>query len=169
MNLYHGSIVAVQKPKIIIPADSHTTDFGHGFYTTTDYEQAKKWVEIRKFRGQIPKSPAGNGFISVFEAPDDLLQNKNLNRLIFESPDREWLDFVMNNRTRQDFIHEYDIVFGPVANDRVYAALTLFESRFLDADETIRRLKTYVLVNQIAFHTEKSLRELVFVRSNSVL
>jgi hypothetical protein len=44
-------------------------------------------------------------------------------------------------------------------------ALTLFEEGLLDSDETIRRLKTYRLVNRILFHTEKSLDGLAFVRS----
>ena len=46
MKLYHGSIVAVHEPKILTPA--RTLDFGKGFYTTTDFEQAKKWVQNKK-------------------------------------------------------------------------------------------------------------------------
>ena len=46
--------------------------------------------------------------------------------LIFDKPTDEWVDFVMKNRTQKDFNHNYDIVYGPVANDRVYAAFALF-------------------------------------------
>ena len=64
--------------------------------------------------------------------------------------------------------HGYDIVAGPVANDRVYATLTLYEIGQLDAEETIRRLKTYTLVDQLLFHTEKALTHLRFTGSEAV-
>jgi hypothetical protein len=154
---------AVEWPRVIIPAEFRTTDFGAGFYTTNEYEQARKWVLIKRSRFQTE-----GGFVSVFNAPDDLLHNEQLNRLVFQSADKKWLEFVMNNRNRVDFSHDYDLVAGPVADDKVYATLTLFEEGLLDFDETIRRLKTYQLVNQILFHTGKSLRELAFIRSDRV-
>jgi hypothetical protein len=163
MKLYHGGSIVVEQPHIIQRTHSHTTDFGPGFYTTTDYEQAKKWVEIRRERGQTE-----GGFVSVFEAPEALLQNSQLKRLIFNTAEREWLNFVMKNRNHPDFTHDNDIVAGPVANDRVYAALSLYEEAFLDIDETIRRLKTYKLVNQILFATEKSVQELTFIEGKNV-
>ena len=38
MILYHGSNVVVEKPEILKP--SHALDFGPGFYTTLNREQA---------------------------------------------------------------------------------------------------------------------------------
>jgi hypothetical protein len=163
MELYHGGKETVEQPRIIVPGDFRTTDFGHGFYTTSQYEQAKKWVLIKRSRGQTD-----GGFVSVFEVPDDLLHNPRLKRLVFHSADKSWLEFVLNNRTHVDFIHDFDLAAGPVANDRVYVALSLFEEGLLDFDETIRRLKSYQLVNQILFHTKKSLGELTFVRSDRI-
>jgi hypothetical protein len=154
---------SVTQPRVIIPADFRTTDFGRGFYVTNDYEQARKWVLIRRFRGQTT-----GGCVSVFNAPDNLLQKTSLKRLVFSQADTAWLEFVMNNRVHVDFTHDYDLVAGPVANDRVYAALSLFEEGLLDFEETIKRLKTYRLVNQILFHTQKSLEELVFIRSERI-
>lgn len=40
MKLYHGSTVAVRNPNI--QQGRKATDFGKGFYTTSDFEQAKK-------------------------------------------------------------------------------------------------------------------------------
>ena len=48
MKLYHGSTVVVKQPNIRIGRKN--TDFGKGFYTTTDIEQAKKWSGIKKQR-----------------------------------------------------------------------------------------------------------------------
>jgi hypothetical protein len=163
MKLYHGGLTVVETPRIISGPHFHTTDFGFGFYTTTDYEQAKKWVGIRRARGQTT-----GGAVSAFDAPDDLLQHTDLRQLIFHSVDRSWLDFVMHNRHDADFAHNYDIVAGPVANDNVYAALSLFEQGFLDAESTILRLKTYTLVNQIFFHTEKALKTLHYTGSTQL-
>ena len=56
MKLYHGSIVAVHEPKILTPA--RTLDFGKGFYTTTDFEQAKKWVQNKKRNENLPIAKA---------------------------------------------------------------------------------------------------------------
>jgi hypothetical protein len=152
----------VPEPKILTPDPKRTVDFGRGFYTTTDFEQAKRWVKIRQNRDQT------SGFVSVFEAPDNLLETVELKVLKFDSADKDWLDFVLKNRNDQDFQHNYDIVAGPVANDRVYATLTLYESELLDVEETIHRLKTYQLVNQILFHSEKTLQYLTFVETQEI-
>ena len=41
MKVYHGSIFIVEKSNLEIL--NKKTDFGKGFHTTTDIEQAKKW------------------------------------------------------------------------------------------------------------------------------
>ncbi|MBQ4033027.1 MAG: DUF3990 domain-containing protein, partial [Paludibacteraceae bacterium] len=69
----------------------------------------------------------------------------------------------MKNRTQKDFNHNYDIVYGPVANDRVYAAFALFEGGVLNKQELIAELKTYKLVDQYLFHTVDSLKAISFV------
>ena len=43
--IYHGSIEEVRNPEI--RHSNRSLDYGFGFYTTTSYEQAKKWVERR--------------------------------------------------------------------------------------------------------------------------
>ena len=54
MILYHGSNVEVREPKIIV--SNRTLDFGAGFYTTSNKEQAEKMVEdtnIRRRKGTL--------------------------------------------------------------------------------------------------------------------
>lgn len=46
IELYHGSTLAVHEPKILTP--SRTLDFGKGFYTTTDFEQALDLLSFEK-------------------------------------------------------------------------------------------------------------------------
>lgn len=80
----------------------------------------------------------------------------------------EWIDFVMSNRILKDFKHDYDLVYGPVANDRVYAAFALYENDLLDKEGLIKELKTYKLVDQMLFHTDKSLKYLRYIESKEI-
>lgn len=43
MILYHGSNLEIKSPQLL--KIQRTLDFGKGFYTTSDFEQAKKWAE----------------------------------------------------------------------------------------------------------------------------
>lgn len=89
----------------------------------------------------------------------------DLSVLSFDIPDEQWLDFVMANRMNKDFTHDYDIVKGPVANDRVYASFALYEAGLLNKQTLISELKTYKLVNQILIHTEKALAAIRFIEA----
>ena len=159
MTLYHGSLEIVEKPAILEP--NRTMDYGKGFYTTTSKDQADKWV-IRKITAvNQPK-----GFTNIYSFDETVLDT--LKVLKFDSPDEAWLDFVMNNRTDKNFTHDYDIVYGPVANDRVYAAFAFYEEGMLDKQGLIRELRAYKLADQLLFHTEKALNYLHFVKAEEV-
>lgn len=158
MKLYHGSLNKVDEPKIIIP--TRTLDYGAGFYTTTSYDQAYKWVE-RKLGNE-----ERIGYVNEYEWDDD--SKSNLNYLHYDEPNEEWVDFVHNNRTIAGFKHDYDIVYGPVANDRVYAAFALYEQGFIDKQTLINELKAYKLVDQLLFHTENALKTLKYIGSKEV-
>ena len=58
MILYHGSNVAVDKPRLI--AAKRLLDFGSAFDLTSDLEQAKKWAlrtqKIREIRFCVPRN-----------------------------------------------------------------------------------------------------------------
>ena len=158
MKLYHGSLEVVSEPRIITP--NRTLDYGRGFYTTTSYEQAEQWV--RRRRG----TQHSVGYVNVYELADILPEE--IKQLRFETPTEEWVDFVMRNRTERGFEHSFDIVYGPVANDRVYAAFAFYESNLLDKEGLIRELRTYELVDQFLFHTEQSLQHLTFIEAKEV-
>ena len=159
MKIYHGSIEKVESPEIRV--SNRTLDYGHGFYTTTSYEQAEAWV-----RRRMNEKRASRGYICVYELDERALQN--LNTLIFDQPTEEWVDFVMQNRTQKGYVHEFDIVYGPVANDRVYAAFALYEGGLINKQALIAELKAYKLVDQYLFHTEKALQALTFIEAKEV-
>lgn len=153
MKLYHGSLEIVKHP--VIRQSNRTLDYGQGFYTTTSEKQAEDWVKHR-----LKETNAAKGYVNVYEF--DKMICSALNCLMFEAPTEEWVDFVMRNRTERGFAHDYDIVYGPVANDRVYAAFALYEGGLLDKQNLIAELKTYKLVDQYLFHTETALQALKF-------
>ena len=159
MKLYHGSLEIVEVPEIRIP--NRTLDYGYGFYTTTSFEQAEAWV-----RRRMKEYGTEKGFVNIYDFDIEVL-NK-IKSLVFNNPSEDWLDFVMANRTQVGFKHDYDIVYGPVANDRVYAAFALYEGGVLDKQSLIRELKTYKLVDQYLFHTSRSLRFLTFLKTEEV-
>ena len=156
MKIYHGSLEIIKCPEIRV--SNRTLDYGTGFYTTTNREQAEDWVMRRKSQANEKV-----GFINVYEI--DLNAIRNSNCLWFDSANEEWVDFVYKNRNDRSFLHDYDFVYGPVANDRVYAAFTLYESGLLNKAELIKELKTYTLIDQLLFHTECSLKALTFVEA----
>ena len=157
MKLYHGSIVSVKNPNI--RQGRPNTDYGKGFYTTVDFDQAARWARIRRDR-----AGGGNAVVSVYEVDDDLLQKKDFRIMEYNGATKEWLDFVVANR-RYAPLHDYDIVLGPVANDNLYATISLYENGELSAEAAVVQLKTHVLFNQVSFHTEKALSQLHFVES----
>lgn len=157
--VYHGSIEVVKNPEIRQP--NRSLDYGSGFYTTTSIEQAKKLVERR-----MKDKGVSVGNVNVYELDDTAIQD--LKSLIFESPTEEWVNFVMKNRTERGFTHDYDIVYGPVADDSVYTQFTLYEGGIISMPTLIQELKTYRLVDQYLFHTERSLTAIKFVESIEV-
>jgi len=160
MRVYHGSTFKVEKPNLDIL--NNRTDFGKGFYTTTDIEQAKKWSKIKKKR--LEKENSNNEiiqYVNVYE----FIENDKLNILNFNDATEEWLKFVFKNRQSDELVHQYDIVIGPVANDNLYQVLTGYEDGIYNIEETIKRLKTYLLSNQISFHTLKSLETIKYIET----
>ena len=157
MKLYHGSIVSVKNPNL--RQGRSNTDYGKGFYTTVDFDQAARWARIRRDR-----AGDGNAVVSVYEVDDDLLQKEDFCIMEYNGATKEWLDFVVANR-RYAPLHDYDIVLGPVANDNLYATISLYENGELSAEAAVVQLKTHVLFNQVSFHTEKVLTRLRFIES----
>ena len=162
MKLYHGSHIEVKNPKILI--SSRVGDFGRGFYTTSSLEQARRWAQIRAMQEDLSA-----GVVTVFDVPDQLFVHPELHIKTFETADEVWLDFVLANRKDVNFEHEFDLVRGPVANDRVYVCLNMLEDGLADRETVIKKLKTYVLADQILFHTAKSLLFLEYAATEEVL
>jgi hypothetical protein len=159
MLVYHGSNVEVRKPSLL--KSRKNTGFGRGFYTTTQKEQAEHWTSIK-----IDRAKKGRRIVSVFEIDDNLLTNPELKIREFHGPDEAWLNFVVDSRKGVE--HDYDLVFGPVANDKVFTVVNLYESGVLDAPAAIAELKAYKTYNQLSFHTPRVIQALRLVECYEV-
>ena len=154
MLCYHGSDVIVDTPRIL--EAKRPLDFGGGFYVTTSQMQAKSWAIKVAYRNN-----ANQSCINCYEF--DLEQaSKALTVICFAAADERWLDFICANRSGKD-TGEYDVVIGPVADDRVYRVVVEYENGDLDRATALKSLKTEALCDQILFHTEKSLAFLKYL------
>ncbi|MCL2700800.1 MAG: DUF3990 domain-containing protein [Phycisphaerae bacterium] len=150
MILYHGSIDAVKTPEI--RQSERMLDFGAGFYTTANREQAVQWTIVVAKRHKTTER-----VVSTYEF-DRSAAERELTIIRFNKPDEAWLEFVCAHRIGRKPGEPYDMVSGPVADDDVFTTVQLYETRVLRKEEAIERLKHRKLYNQLLFHTEKSLR-----------
>lgn len=160
MKLYHGSTVEVKNPNI--SKGRANTDFGKGLYATTSFEQAQRWAHIRQNRDNTPKA-----IVSVYEFDENVLNDLNLNIRRFTGVDRDWLHFIVGCR-KQKITHGFDIVMGPVANDRLYFTINMYENGELTEEAAIIQLKAYLLYDQLSFHTSKAIGLIKFVEAVEV-
>lgn len=149
MILYHGSSVKVLEPRLL--EKQRRLDFGSGFYTTSDLNQAARWAQRTAKR--LRQSDA---FVTVYEMIDVALYE--LRVLRFERPDSQWLEFVVANRRGIFIPDNWDIISGPAANDQTSSVIDLYEQGMYDEPEAIRRLLPQKLKDQYTFKTEAAVR-----------
>lgn len=111
---------------------------------------------------ELTVAKTGQGAPEVTEFFFDEAKASNLKVLRFEGYTKEWAEFIISNRTNRTPIqtHDYDIVYGPIADDTVGATIALFQRHYIDLDELIRRLKFIQPKFQYFFATEASLSTL---------
>lgn len=159
MLLYHGSNVVVEKPELI--DQKRFLDFGNGFYTTTNKEQAEN------FARKVVVRRGGKPIVNVYEF-DENAQINLLKIKKFTAPDEEWLDFVSLHRNGIYDGEKYDLIIGAVANDDVYRTLQVYSSGLLTKEQALEALKVKKLFNQYVFATKEALSLLKFIEAKEV-
>ena len=155
MILYHGSNLIIDKPNLI--PQNRFLYFGFGFYTTTNKIQAISFAE-KVYR----REKEGKKQVSIYEVNEETLFSE-CSALLFDLPDEKWLDFVSQNRSGNYDGEDYDVIYGPVANDDVYTTFTLYQAGTLTKAQTLESLKIKKLYNQMVFASEKALSYLKFI------
>jgi len=158
MILYHGSNVKVQNPIII--KSRKGKDFGFAFYLTPIKEQAER-MAIRKANMCNQKT----GIVSMFEWKEE---KSKLTRLEFKNTDIKWLNFVINCRSNSNYKHNYDLIIGKIADDKVGETINFIMDGVITKRQALTKLKYQKINKQLAFCSDKALKELKFIKSYEV-
>ena len=144
--IFHGSQEIVTHPEI--RQSRFNKDFSSGFYCTIMKEQAVRWAT------RFP----GTGYVNeFFYQPNPRLRTK-----VFEQMTEEWLDFIV--ACRKGDSHDFDIVEGPMANDKIFNYIQDFIDGAISREAFWALAKFQKPTHQICFHTEDALNTLEFRR-----
>ena len=154
MKLYHGTTVDIEQ--IDLSKSRPNKDFGRAFYLSTEEAQA---MEMAQFKAAFEDATP---IVNVYEFDDNLFEQFRCMR--FEEYTTEWAPFVYDHRTEPNgcTLHDFDIVYGPIANDRIGAQIARFKQGYITFDEFLKRIQ-YIkgITFQYAFCTQRSVDKLV--------
>ena len=176
MLLYHGSYAEV--PNIELEKCKTGKDFGRGFYVTSSYSQAQRFIPnsiLRQKKVSHTSQRSNCGFVSVYRFD----MGGSLKIHCFHNAGREWLHFAAANRKKELFpdlialFSEFDIIGGKIANDRTAQTLLLYiggaygqiTSEMADRI-AIQTLLPNRLEDQFCFRSSRAIASLKFIRSD---
>ena len=153
MLVYHGG--SVQIKEIDLQKCRPYTDFGRGFYVTKYKTHAENWA---KRSGK----QHNNGFVTTFNYIESQFTDYICKKKKFDGYTSEWLDFIVNNRNEESIgqAHDYDIVEGPVANDKVQNRLHNYLRGEITKDNFLKELEYHEETHQVCFCTLASFQAL---------
>jgi hypothetical protein len=154
MRVYHGSNTEIVN--IDLSKCEPYRDFGKGFYVTNIREQAEFWAERKGDNNNT------TGSVSEFEFAETAFEHWKFNVLRFNDYTEEWLDFVVMNRNRNLPVptHDYDIIEGPVADDKITQRIRFYLEDVISKETFLEELKFFKHTHQICFCTHRSLQAL---------
>jgi hypothetical protein len=130
------------------------TDFGRGFYLTDKLGGAHEWA-LRNI--------SGTPTVTQYEINPDI-NNADIKILRFNTATHEWLEFVRKNREREgqknteikEPRHNFDVVSGPIANDKVAIVVDEYCRELKTAEEALKEIRVIPNVIQYSLHTQKA-------------
>ena len=155
MILHHGSNIKIDV--IDLTKSKRYKDFGQAFYLSTEEEQARKMAiaKVVQFGGEES--------VTSFDFNESCLSSDEFQVKCFTEYSREWAEFVFNNRDEnQDFSHEYDIVYGPIADDYIGLQIRDFKRNNITFEQFLANIRYHKGITfQYAFCTQKAIEQLV--------
>ena len=153
MKLYHGSNMSIDE--IDLKRGRRGKDFGQGFYLSADRSQAQMMAERT-----VDREEAGEATLTTYQFDDNILfKPSDLKVKVFEGYSKEWAEFIMTNRRNRTLmpVHDYDIVYGPIADDKVGLQISRYQLQYIAMDELIRQLSFIRPTFQYFFGTERAI------------
>ena len=154
MILYHGTNQDFSE--IDLRKSKPNKDFGLGFYLSREYTQAMDMAKTK-----VEQMETGVPTVQTYEANETAMAD--LRVLRFDDYSEEWAKFILLNRNNSSTepAHDYDIVIGPIANDRVGVQLWKYETQAIDLPTLMHNLKNMKGVTfQYFFGTERAIKTL---------
>ncbi|GAB6012210.1 DUF3990 domain-containing protein [Viscerimonas tarda] len=163
MKVYHGSYVEIRE--IDLEKCLPQKDFGRGFYVTKFRHHAENWAET------IGAKHNTQGYVTEFEYTESPFAKIICKIKHFDSYDEQWLDFVVENRKNEeaDSVHDFDIVEGPVADDKIQNRINSYLSGKISKSDFLKDLTYHETTHQICFCTQVSLQLLKNVSNLSII
>ena len=158
MILYHGSNMIVEFLQPI--EQNRLLDFGRGFYTTTNKDQAINFAQ------KVVAHKGGKATVNIYELTESKIIGLNVKR--FDGPNEEWLDFVSAHRSGTYQGPQYDLIIGAVADDDVYRTLQVYAGGLLTKEQALEALKIKKLFNQYVFASNKALELLKYLEAEEL-
>lgn len=157
MKVYHSSNVIVEYPDT--KHSRKYLDFGCGFYLTSLHDQATRYAQRFKRRGQ-------QAWLNIYEfAMEDEAQ---WNILRFDTYDAQWLDFIAQCREGKN-IGDYDMIIGGIANDRVIITLDRYFANEISQEEALGLLRFEKPNIQYCIRSERMLQTcLTYIGSEQI-
>lgn len=154
MKLFHGTNIDFDN--IDLKMSKPNKDFGQGFYLSDTRQQAE---ELAMARVELT---GGSPVVIEYDFDEELLHDKSLKVKLFEEYTEDWANFILANRNSTNGnIHDYDIVFRPIANDRVGRQLWRYRNHDIDMSTLIKNLKFMKGITfQYFFGTERAIKHL---------
>ena len=156
MILYHGSNIDIDK--IDLTKSKPYKDFGKGFYLSADKQQAQRMAEQR-----TSIFLEGKPTLNKYQFDETILDDYSLKILRFEKYSKEWANFVLKNRdiNIEPPCHNYDIVYGPIADDGVTFQLRRYQTGMISLEQLVNELKySQGITFQYYFGTELAISKL---------
>ena len=157
MILYHGSNTDIDQ--IDLKAGISYKDFGQGFYLSAEEQQAKDQAVSK-----VDQMKTGQPIVNEFLFDEPLMTSGELKVKVFDDYSVEWAEFVLMNRDRKvaQPSHDYDIVYGPIADDGVNYQLRRYWGGVITLPKLIEELKyARGITFQYFFGTERALKTLI--------
>ena len=154
MKLYHGSNMSIDE--IDLKRGRRGKDFGQGFYLSADRSQAQMMAERT-----VDREESGEATVTTYLFDDSILfKPSELKVKVFEGYSIEWAEFILMNRCNKTYepVHDYDIVYGPIADDKVGLQISRYQLQYIPMDELIRQLSFIRPTFQYFFGTERAIR-----------
>ena len=164
MQVFHGSYTEIES--VDLNKCQSNKDFGKGFYVTKFRKQAEEWAEII---GKVNKTI---GVVTEFTFYERAFTEESLKTLRFCEYNDEWFDFIILNRNLEapEQKHDYDIIEGPVADDKVQRRINRYLEGEISRKDFFEQLAKYPEPShQICFCTVNSLRMLKKTNNKAII